>query len=230
MEEDECIEEEDESMWSGTISSRYQCEEGECSVQSCLNQFTECELMAGNNKVSCELCTQRLGGPDKKPVNTDASEQLLIYNPPAVLILHLKRFQVHRFRSAKVSKFVKFSTLLDLAPFCSKRSQNLPTFEAGQTKVLYSLYGVVEHSGSIHGGHYVGYIKVRPPLEENSYRWQYLPKNQKEKTNNSPNGVLGEPEVPPGKWYYISDSHAAEVQESKVLSAQAYLLFYERIT
>ncbi|KAG5888954.1 hypothetical protein JTB14_012213, partial [Gonioctena quinquepunctata] len=229
MEEDEYIEEEDESMWSGTISSRYQCEEGECSVQSCLNQFTECELMAGNNKVSCELCTKRLGGPDKKPVNTDASKQLLIYNPPAVLILHLKRFQVHRFRSAKVSKFVKFSTLLDLAPFCSKRSQNLPTFEAGQTKVLYSLYGVVEHSGSIHGGHYVAYIKVRPPLEENSYRWQYLPKNQKEKTDNSPNDALGEPEVPPGKWYYVSDSHAAEVQESKVLSAQAYLLFYERI-
>ncbi|XP_018576417.1 ubiquitin carboxyl-terminal hydrolase 16 isoform X2 [Anoplophora glabripennis] len=227
MEEDDY--EDDASLWSGTISARYQCEEGECSVQSCLNQFTECELMVGNNRVSCELCTKRHGGPDKKTVYTDASKQLLIYNPPAVLILHLKRFQVYRFRSAKVSKFVKFSTLLDLAPFCSKRSQYLPTFEAGQTKVLYSLYGVVEHSGSIHGGHYVAYIKVRPPLEENSYRWQFLPKNQKEKTANSPKGALGEPDVPPGKWYYISDSFVNEVSESKVLGAQAYLLFYERI-
>lgn len=92
MEEDD--EEDDISLWSGTMSARYQCEEGECSVPSCLNQFTECELMAGNNKVSCELCTKRQGGSQKKPVCTDASKQLLIYNPPAVLILHLKRFQV----------------------------------------------------------------------------------------------------------------------------------------
>lgn len=231
MEEDDGLEEEDddENLWSGTISSRYQCEEGECSVQSCLSQFTECELMAGNNKVSCESCTKRLGGPEKKTVYTDASKQLLIYNPPAVLILHLKRFQVNRFRSAKVNKNVKFTALLDLAPFCSKRSQNLPTFEAGQTKVLYSLYGVVEHSGSIHGGHYVAYIKVRSPLDENSYRWQYLPKNQKTKTDNSPKGALGDPEVPAGRWFYISDSYVSEVSESKVLAAQAYLLFYERI-
>lgn len=164
------MEEDEEEDYTNTISARYQCEDGEYSVQSCLNQFTACELMTGNNKVSCEQCTKRHGGAEQKPVNTNAMKQLLIYNPPAVLILHLKRFQVCRFRSAKVSKFVKFPTLLDLAPFCSKRSQSLPTFEAGQTKVLYSLYGVVEHSGSIHGGHYVAYVKVRPELEENSYR------------------------------------------------------------
>lgn len=116
--------------------------------------------------------------------------------------------QVCRFRSAKVSKHVKFSTILDLAPFCSKRSQNLPTFEHGQTRVLYSLYGVVEHSGSIHGGHYVAYIKVRPQLDENSYRWQFLPKNQKNKiVEQTMLGAQADPEIPSGKWYYISDSY-----------------------
>lgn len=127
-----------------------------------------------------------------------------------------------------MSKYVSFPALLDIAPFCSRRSQNLPTFEAGQTKVLYSLYGVVEHSGSLHGGHYVAYVKVRSKLEDNSYRWNFLPKNQKEKSNDS-KGAQGEPQVPPGKWYYVSDSHVSEVHESKVLKAQAYLLFYERI-
>ncbi|GJQ73747.1 hypothetical protein Trydic_g14079 [Trypoxylus dichotomus] len=225
MEEDEDLE-----LWTGTMSQRYQCEEGELSVQSCLNQFTACELMTANNKVSCELCTKRYGGQEKKTIYTTATKQLLIYNPPAVLILHLKRFQVYHFRPTKVSKHVTFPTLLDLAPYCSKRSQNLPTFEAGQTQVLYSLYGVVEHSGSIHGGHYVAYIKVRPKLEENSYRWQFLPKNQKEKKlGDSLKGAQGIPDVPPGKWYYVSDSHVTEVQESKVLNAQAYLLFYERV-
>ena len=30
-------------------------------------------------------------------------------------------------------------------------------------KVLYGLYGVVEHSGSMKGGHYTAYVKVRTP-------------------------------------------------------------------
>jgi hypothetical protein len=31
------------------------------------------------------------------------------------------------------------------------------------------------------------------------------------------------------KWYYVSDTNVSEVSEEKVLKAQAYLLFYERI-
>ena len=32
-----------------------------------------------------------------------------------------------------------------------------------------------------------------------------------------------------GRWFHVSDSSVQEVQEDKVLKAQAYLLFYERI-
>ena len=91
MEEDS-----DSDLWMDTMSPRYQCEEGECSVQSCLSQFTSCELMTASNKVSCELCTKRCPGKEKKTVYANAWKQLLIYNPPAVLILHLKRFQVNK--------------------------------------------------------------------------------------------------------------------------------------
>lgn len=137
---------------------------------------------------------------------------------------------MQRFRSTKLSKPVSFQTLLDLAPFCSKKSRDLPTFNAGQNRVLYSLYGVVEHSGSIHGGHYVAFVKVRPRLEENSYRWQFLPRNQSKIDKSTSNVKMEEePKEPPGKWYYVSDSYVSEVSETKVLSAQAYLLFYERI-
>lgn len=38
---------------------RYSTKEGECSVESCLNQFTALELMTGSNKVVCEACTTR---------------------------------------------------------------------------------------------------------------------------------------------------------------------------
>jgi hypothetical protein len=47
------------ASWSATLLPRYQCDDGECSIQSCLNQFTALELMTGNNKVGCEVCTQR---------------------------------------------------------------------------------------------------------------------------------------------------------------------------
>lgn len=54
----ECTEN-DVSEWCKTLASRQQTEEGECSVISCLNQFTSLELMTGNNKVGCDACTQR---------------------------------------------------------------------------------------------------------------------------------------------------------------------------
>ena len=57
----------------------------------------------------------------------------------------------------KINKHVEFPLLLDLAPFCSSSCQ---TIQSGQDKVLYSLYGVVEHSGRMSGGHYVAFVKV----------------------------------------------------------------------
>lgn len=56
--------------------------------------------------------------------------------------------------------------------------------------------------------------------------------NGSETLENGSNIVENEmidPIPSPGKWYYISDTHVSEVTESKVLSAEAYLLFYERI-
>lgn len=32
----------------------------------------------------------------------------------------------------------------------------------GKTQVLYSLYGIVEHSGTMRSGHYTAYVKARP--------------------------------------------------------------------
>ena len=56
--------------WSATVLPRYQCDDGECSIQSCLNQFTALELMTGNNKVGCENCTQRQNKGKFKDGNT----------------------------------------------------------------------------------------------------------------------------------------------------------------
>lgn len=185
--------------WSNTLGPRYQCPEGELSVQSCLNHFMSVEYMMGNNKVGCEACTERINGKGGKTVYTNATKQFLISSPPAVLILHLKRFQVGmRGMFRKITKHVEFQTTLDLAPFCASKVKMLSHVRRHQKKLLYSLYGIVEHSGSMHGelnlwlskksviqnllfpgGHYVAYVKVRPKLSRDDPRWNYLPKGTK---------------------------------------------------
>ena len=108
----------------------------------------------------------------------------------------------------------------------------------GDTRVVYSLYGVVEHSGRLTGGHYTAYVKSRP----NSVRTKEfisrldiasLPlESLLEKLEGAGEEAGGGDGLapPPGKWYYISDSRVSEVSnESNVLRCQAYMLFYERL-
>ncbi|GBP56446.1 Ubiquitin carboxyl-terminal hydrolase 16 [Eumeta japonica] len=237
------------SLRPAPLSPRYMAEEGECSIQSCLSQFTALELLTGNNKVGCDTCTERINGKDGKTIYTNATKRFLVSSPPAILILHLKRFQIGpRCMFRKMSKHVDFPTVLDLAPFCAMdKLKKLPNVARGQRELLYSLYGVVEHSGGMHGGHYVAYVKVRAPVKSGDPRWWFLPKSSNVGPGSSGSGDAdrdsdSEPsgyesgespmplaETPPGKWYYVSDSNVQEITEEKVLRAQAYLLFYERI-
>ncbi|XP_042658834.1 ubiquitin carboxyl-terminal hydrolase 45 isoform X1 [Tyto alba] len=208
-----------------TLSQSYITSSKECSVQSCLYQFTSVELLMGNNKLLCESCTERKQKYQKKTnstekkmegVYTNARKQLLISSVPAILILHLKRFHQAGLSLRKVNRHVDFPLILDLAPFCAASCKNV----TDGTRVLYSLYGIVEHSGSMRGGHYAAYVKVRTPS-----------KKLLEHISTTKN-VLGLKEAmgaSGGQWVYVSDAHVQMVPESRVLNAQAYLLFYERL-
>ena len=236
---------------------RYHSTTGECSVYSCLAQFTAPELLTGPNKWACDKCTRLAqemtpesdcsSAEKAKTVYSNASKQLLIFCPPAVLTVHLKRFQQTMFNLRKVNKHVKFPKLIDLAPFCSSTSLSMPTMQAGATEVLYSLFGVVEHSGRLQGGHYTAYVKLRASQVaqcEDSGRHFYssptakneeihallmeIERKTREKEERKFSESTDEEENSPSKWYYISDSSVTEVSEEKVLKCQAYLLFYER--
>ncbi|KAM7420248.1 hypothetical protein PAMA_014786 [Pampus argenteus] len=150
------------------LSHSYTPSSKECSIQSCLHQFTSVELLMGNNKLLCESCTERRqkqlrksSSTDKKleKIYTSARKQMLISLLPPVITLHLKRFHQAGMNLRKVNRHVDFPLILDLAPFCSVSCKNLAAGE----RVLYSLYGIVEHSGSMRGGHYTAYVKVRAP-------------------------------------------------------------------
>lgn len=112
----------------------------------------------------------------------------------------------------KVNRHVDFPLILDLAPFCSASCKSLAAGEG----VLYSLYGIVEHSGSMRGGHYTAYVKVRAPQKKTEH-------------HRNLSGARESSSSAQGQWIYISDTTVQSVPESRVLNSQAYLLFYEEL-
>ncbi|KAH1173509.1 ubiquitin carboxyl-terminal hydrolase 45 isoform X2 [Mauremys mutica] len=208
-----------------TLSQSYITSSKECSVQSCLYQFTSVELLMGNNKLLCENCTERKQKYQKKThttekktegLYTNARKQLLISAVPAILVLHLKRFHQAGLSLRKVNRHVDFPLILDLAPFCSASCKNV----TDGARVLYTLYGIVEHSGSMRGGHYAAYVKVRTPSKK---LLEHIA------SNKNVQGLKEAVGASAGQWVYVSDVHVQIVPESRVLNSQAYLLFYERI-
>uniref|UniRef100_A0A8B9BCZ5 Ubiquitin carboxyl-terminal hydrolase n=1 Tax=Anser brachyrhynchus TaxID=132585 RepID=A0A8B9BCZ5_9AVES len=189
-----------------TLSQTYITSSKECSVQSCLYQFTSVELLMGNNKLLCESCTER------------KQNKLQSYSWFWFILISFFSFLFFKagLSLRKVNRHVDFPLILDLAPFCSASCKNV----TDGARVLYSLYGIVEHSGSMRGGHYAAYVKVRTPS-----------KKLLEHISTTKN-VLGLKEAvgaSSGQWVYVSDAHVQMVPESRVLNAQAYLLFYERL-
>ena len=78
----------------------------------------------------------------------------LICELPAILTIHLKRFQQQGLRFEKSNKHVQFPFLLDMSPYTSKMCININRDNQNQKPALYSLYGLVEHSGRLNSGHY----------------------------------------------------------------------------
>eukprot|EP00268_Persea_americana_P040468 TRINITY_DN40204_c0_g1_i2.p1 TRINITY_DN40204_c0_g1~~TRINITY_DN40204_c0_g1_i2.p1 ORF type:complete len:1010 (-),score=211.69 TRINITY_DN40204_c0_g1_i2:505-3534(-) len=132
-------------------------------------------------------------------VKRNATKRILISKAPSILTIHLKRFsQDARGRLSKLSGLVSFRDTLDLCPYMGPRSGEME-------KCMYRLVGVVEHSGTMRGGHYVAYFKGA------------MSRGKIEKEGGS------------STWYYASDAHVHEVSLTEVLQSEAYILFYEKM-
>uniref|UniRef100_H0ZTP4 Ubiquitin carboxyl-terminal hydrolase n=1 Tax=Taeniopygia guttata TaxID=59729 RepID=H0ZTP4_TAEGU len=171
-----------------TLANREELNPEEDSIHHCLYQFTRNETLTETNKLLCDVCTQRHCGP-----KNNISEKKYVYTN------------------------AKKQMLISLAPpiltlHLKRFQQNVAE---GNTKVLYSLYGVVEHSGTMRSGHYTAYVKMRAM---NNHLSDLVLRGQSQET-----------EPVKGQWFHISDTHVQPVSVSKVLSSQAYLLFYERL-
>ncbi|GMR31776.1 hypothetical protein PMAYCL1PPCAC_01971, partial [Pristionchus mayeri] len=216
------------------------------SVAACLLEFTAEEILDGSNAYECAKCctpvNKKKEATGAAKTRVEAMKRYLIVTPPVVLTIHVKRFQqTHtgaRTTARKISGHVHFPLIFDIAPFCCK---NVERIAPGQTSLLYSLYGVVSHSGNMTGGHYVAYVKSREKLERTEAMLEAaravcadvqaepsrVPSPSSTTTSIRPEDAAKD--LPPGQWYYCSDSRVSAISESKVLSEEAYLLFYERI-
>ncbi|XP_048137040.1 ubiquitin carboxyl-terminal hydrolase 2-like [Rhodamnia argentea] len=129
-------------------------------------------------------------------VKRDATKRVLIHKAPPILTIHLKRFsQDARGRLSKLNGHVIFRETIDLRPFMNTRGEE-------KEKCVYRLTGVVEHMGTMRGGHYVAYIRGG------------------EKSKNGAGASV---------WYHASDAYVHEVTIEEVLRCEAYILFYEII-
>jgi len=122
------------------IPSRTKTEE--VNITRCFQAFTQEEILDGDEKPTCEKCKKR----------RKCTKRFQIEIFPKILVIHLKRFSGTRYRT-KLDTKVSFPFELNLSEFAAnsgdKRKQS-PT---------YSLYGVSNHMGGTHGGHYTAYCK-----------------------------------------------------------------------
>lgn len=81
---------------------------GTHSLDAALRAFTEAEILDDDNKWQCDGCKRRVR----------ARKQLTVRRPPAVLVLHLKRFAFGRYGS-KLTQHVSFPEHLDVGPYLS---------------------------------------------------------------------------------------------------------------
>lgn len=110
------------------------------TLDECLERFTRPEPLGSESKIKCNKCRSY----------QESTKRLTVKKLPIVVCFHLKRFE-HSLRSRKISNIIQFSTEIDMKPFMARSSSTCDN--------RYSLFAVVNHSGSLHNGHYTCYIR-----------------------------------------------------------------------
>uniref|UniRef100_A0A673LJR4 ubiquitinyl hydrolase 1 n=1 Tax=Sinocyclocheilus rhinocerous TaxID=307959 RepID=A0A673LJR4_9TELE len=105
------------------------------TLRECLDLFSQEEKLDQENSPMCERCNRR----------TESTKRLTIQRFPRILVIHLNRFAMSRYSISKSTVPVSFPLNgLDLGPF--------GPVDCGP--VLYDLYAVCNHSGTVNMGHY----------------------------------------------------------------------------
>ncbi|KAJ7491946.1 ubiquitin carboxyl-terminal hydrolase 4 [Mycena latifolia] len=168
-------------------------------LQSCIDAFFNTEILDKDDAWDCPKCKTK----------RRAAKHLSLARLPPILVIHLKRFEIHGRFSDKIDTFVDYPLKsLDLTNFMppplppgadkSQLNGGVPMSPDDPRTQLppykYNLYGVTNHSGNLTSGHYTAYIADRDG------------------------------------WKSCDDSSIRPVEEKQVANNQrAYVLFYKRV-
>ena len=104
----------------------------------CFNLYVEGETMDGDNAIFNEATGKKEA----------AKKNIMFWSLPTILVIDIKRFNASN---------QKNQVLIDFP----LEKLNLSDYVIGYNKdsYVYDLYGVCNHGGSVHGGHYTSFVK-----------------------------------------------------------------------
>jgi hypothetical protein len=175
--------------------------------------------------------------------HSGSHKRYCLHRAPPLLTLHLKRFERDgRGRLRKLNGHVAFPLTLDgRATLPVQQHQPAAAEGGGKAKAkgaaaspppppppagpppTYDLVGVVEHLGSMRGGHYVAYVRRDGGGGSGSAGGS----GGGSGGSSRKAGKAGD-DAPTTAWYRASDTHVAAVGVKDVLACEAYLLLYAR--
>uniref|UniRef100_A0A8C6UCZ9 Ubiquitin carboxyl-terminal hydrolase n=1 Tax=Neogobius melanostomus TaxID=47308 RepID=A0A8C6UCZ9_9GOBI len=178
-----------------------------CHLTEMLAKFTETEALEGNI-YACDQCnTARRRNSSKSVTLTEAQKQLMVHKLPQVLRLHLKRFRWSgRNNREKIGVHVSFDQLLNMEPYCSldASSKGVPSSSSVKsTNSSRTKHLIYELSAVVmHHGKGFG----------SGHYTSYCYNTE---------GAF---------WVHCNDSKLNVCSVEEVCRAQAYILFYTRVT
>jgi Ubiquitin carboxyl-terminal hydrolase len=208
----------------------------------CLTEFCKVQKLPLSDNWKCPRCK----------VIREGGQYMNLWRLPDLLTFHIKRFNMSARWHEKVTTRVNFPmTGLDMSQWCHKES---PVFSQDpDDSHVYDLIGVMNHYGSMTGGHYVSTCKAtlcgREGREEVAYNFNGFGTSTVEiEESEEPSGwTLGrsKPKVNYSKvdaaaatkavsesaepmWLQFDDEVVEAIPPRHVVSEMAYVLFYRR--
>ncbi|KAJ9189312.1 hypothetical protein P3X46_000622 [Hevea brasiliensis] len=156
---------------------------GCCDVYASFDKYVEVERLEGDNKYHAEQYGLQ-----------DAKKGVLFIDFPPVLQLQLKRFEYDFMRDTmvKINDRYEFPLQLDLD---RENGKYLSPDADRSVRNLYTLHGVLVHSGGVHGGHY--YAFIRPTLSDQWYKFDDERVTKEDMKRALEEQYGGEEELPP---------------------------------
>jgi hypothetical protein len=208
----------------------------------CLTEFCKIQKLPMSDNWKCPRCK----------VIREGGQNMNLWRLPDLLTFHIKRFNMSARWHEKITTKVNFPmTGLDMSEWCHKESPVLR--EEAEGSYIYDLIGVMNHYGSMTGGHYVAACKAthcgRDGKEEVAYNFNGVGASYVESNGlDEPSGFFlarAKPKVNQSRvdatlssqavsdsaeplWLHFDDEMVEAIPPRHVVSEMAYVLFYRK--